>query len=237
MPPRMRKAPKPKQPSYERIERDNDPLGVYDVLDEMVREKRPELKEARIGLAWRYGLKRNKDGHLVLGKCKKVSDLDKQFAGYDIIVILNREAWQTLDEDQRRALMFHELCHAALSEDQNGNPKKDARGRQIYRIRKHDIEEFGEVVVQFGCYKLDLENFVRSAMNSKKPPRPTLFDEPEAEANSDKEKESEIVEPSANGHHLAEPSANGHAGARIASRTPRRPAPKSRAKAGKGRGR
>jgi hypothetical protein len=109
-----RKTPKPKPPSYERIDRKADPLEVYKVLDNVLDTYRAEdLREhkCRIALAWRYGLKRNKDGQLVLGKCKKVSELDKLYAEFDFVVILNSESYKTLSEAQRVALVHHEVCH------------------------------------------------------------------------------------------------------------------------------
>ncbi len=188
---RQRKTPKPKTPSYSRIDRDVDQSGVYPLLDDLVKRLRPDLVECRLALAWKNGWKKNKDGQLVLGKCKKVSELDKEYAHHDFIIILNKEAWAHLNDEQRRALLFHELCHAAIATDPNGNPKKDARNRQMYRVKKHDIEEFGEVIVHFGCYLDDIENFVRTAMNSPKPPAPTLFDEP-AVAEPVKERETHV---------------------------------------------
>ncbi len=173
---KQRKTAKAKLPSYERIDRKSDPQAVYDVLDAMVKKYKPELKaeDCRIALAWKFGWKRNKDGQLVLGKCKKVSDLDKQFQGFDFIIILNKEAWVELKADQQKALMHHELCHAAVAQDQNGNTKKDARNRTCFRVKKHDIEEFGDIIAAHGCYKADLEEFVKLAMRSKKPPQMEL---------------------------------------------------------------
>lgn len=170
----IRKTPKPKMPTYERIDPKSDPQEVYPLLADLRVKHKPELEEAKIALAWRHGWKRNKDGQLILGKCKKVSDLDKQFQGFDFIIILNKESWAELDDSQRKALLHHELCHAAVALDPNGNPKKDARGRQMFRVKKHDIEEFGEIVEHHGCYKQDLENFVLTALRSKRPPQPAL---------------------------------------------------------------
>lgn len=185
--PRMRKTPKPKRATYERIDREADKLGVYAVLDACLEEYRKDLTEEKcaVALAWRYGLKTNRDGQLVLGKCKKVSDLDKQFQGFDFIIILNSEAWAKLDDSQRRALMHHELCHAAISLDQNGNVKKDARERTMFRVRKHDVEEFGDVIAEHGCYKSDLSAFVLAAVNSKRPPQPSLPFPAEPSTNGD----------------------------------------------------
>jgi hypothetical protein len=225
---RMRKTAKPKTPTYERIDRTADRREVYPILDRLVEKRRPDLSEANIALAWRFGFKRNKDGQLVLGKCKKVSELDKQFQGHDFVIILNSEAWEHLSDEQREALVFHELCHAAIAEDQNGNPKKDARGRQVYRIKKHDIEEFGDVVALYGCYKQDLENFVATAMRSPKPPQRTLLDgleEPKPEGGADGKGEAAVAEPEA--------PAEGHA-AKVTRE--RRPVPKSHGKKSGGRG-
>lgn len=174
---RARKTPKPKPVTYERVDRQADSKGVYKVLDKCLKQYRSELRDedCRIAVAWRYGLKKNKDGQLVLGKCKKASDLDKQFSQFDFVVILNHEAWTSmLDDEQKEALMHHELMHIGISEDQNGNTKKDSRNRTMFRVRKHDIEEFADIVAQHGCYKADLEQFVIAALNSKVPLQPPL---------------------------------------------------------------
>ena len=49
--------------------------------------------------------------------------------------------------------------HAARKYDDKGEPVIDERGRPVYRMRKHDIEEFADVVARYGCYKADLESF------------------------------------------------------------------------------
>jgi hypothetical protein len=36
---------------------------------------------------------------------------------------------------------------------------RDERSRKCYRVRKHDIEEFSDVVARYGTYKRDLEMF------------------------------------------------------------------------------
>jgi hypothetical protein len=226
---RMRKTPKPKQPTCERIERDKDPLGVYERMDNLIERYKSDLKDARISIEWRYGWKRNKDGQLILGKFRKVGESDKQHHGYDFVMSLNREAWNLFTEEyQKSGLILHELCHGTIALDQNGNEKKDARGRQCFRPKKHDIEEHGLVIEVFGCYKQDLENFVATAMRSPKPPQRSLLDgleEPKAEG--DGKGEAAVAEPEA--------PAEGHA-AKVTRE--RRPVPKSQAKkSGRGKSR
>lgn len=167
-----RRSAKPKAVSYERIDPGDDPEGVHPLIRELAAAHHDHLSEARIGAAWRYRIKRDKDGLLVLGKCRKASDLDREFADLDFVVILNAEAWRHLTAAQRRALVDHELTHADVARDAAGEAKRDDRGRPVWRVRKHDLEEFRSVVERHGSYKADIEEFVRAAMSAG---RPSLF--------------------------------------------------------------
>lgn len=70
-----------------------------------------------------------------------------------------------MSDEQRRALLDHELCHAEVKlDDRTSEPVHDERGRKVYRMRKHDIEEFSAVVERNGIYKRDLEHFA-AALN------------------------------------------------------------------------
>src|SRR5260221_12219391 len=65
----------------------------YKLLDQARNKWHPELHEAHIALAWRKGLKPDVDGRLILGKCVKASDLGRELAEWDFIILLNREIW------------------------------------------------------------------------------------------------------------------------------------------------
>lgn len=232
-----RKTSKPKQKSYQRITRENDPMGVYAVLDEALGRYRRELKDedCRIALAWRFGWKRNKDGQLVLGKCQKVNELSKEYADFDFIIVFNHEAWKELDGEQRLALMHHELCHAAISTDPSGNARKDARGRTMFRVKHHDVEEFGDVIAVHGIYKQDLNEFCLAAIRSARPPQPALPGMgPEEAKGGDGAKTDPATEAPAVAGKI-EPSGNGHgkehageAKTMPAAARARRPVPASR---------
>lgn len=142
----------------------------YQILAAM-RKFHSDIDEAAIALAWRKNLKPDSDGHLVLGKCVKISDLQKEFAQYDFIILLNREVWEDSEftEEKKRALIDHELCHAAAVSDDDG-AKYDERHRRVFRTRKHDIEEFYAIVHRHGCYKRDLELFAEALMKKRKTP-------------------------------------------------------------------
>ena len=57
--------------------------------------------------------------------------------------------------------------------DKDGFKKRDERDRIVWRTRKHDIEEFFDVVRRHGCYKRDLVAFAEALMKKKIAP---LFD-------------------------------------------------------------
>ena len=158
---------KPKKVNFELIEEPSEP---YRILDEM-RRFHPAIADANIALAWRKELKPDKDGHLVLGKCIKATDLQREFSDYDFIILLNREVWEDSEftDEKKRALVDHELCHATVATDDDGE-KYDERGRKVWRVRKHDIEEFYAIINRHGCYKRDLELFAEAIMKKRKTP-------------------------------------------------------------------
>jgi hypothetical protein len=160
---------KPKAVNFELISEERHP-EIYDLLAEVRGESHEDIADAEIILAWRKALKVDKDGHLILGKCVKVSDLHKELAAYDFVILLNKEVWENPEFtiEKKKALLDHELCHAAPALDsETGEQKTDERGRPVWRIRKHDIEEFREVVERHGCYKADLEKFAEALIKSR----------------------------------------------------------------------
>lgn len=173
---------KPKTVNYELIpiSLDSEP---YRLLEDVRREWHDETIAAKVALAWRNHTNPDVDGRLVLGKCIRVTDLNKEFAGFDFIIVLNREVWMDLrfTREKKVALLDHEMCHAAAAFDEDGEPIRDERNRRVWRSRKHDIEEFRDVVARHGCYKKDLENFAEALLEKHANP---LFDQLPAEVVS-----------------------------------------------------
>lgn len=156
----------------------SDGLGreMYDMLHQLVDEHHSELIGASIALAWATKWKADPDGRLKLGVCKKVNDPERALMGHDFVVILNKDFWTnpTVEDWQRKALLDHELCHAQVKYDPDGEPVEDEKGRKVYRIRKHDVEEFSEIIARHGTYKKNLEDFAKALMRSKQ--RPLKFE-------------------------------------------------------------
>lgn len=161
--------PKPKKKrkvSYELI---ND-SGIHRMLKDVVRKWHPEIIDANIALVWQLGMKADADNHVTLGKARKQSDLLRELIDFDFIITINTEMWHRLSDAQRTALLDHECMHCTVALDENGEAKFDERGRPCWRVRKHDIEEFEDIVHRHGCYKKDLQDFAQAAIDSKKTP-------------------------------------------------------------------
>lgn len=159
--------PKPKSVAYRFIPPESE-VGehMYALLRTLVNEYHRDVIGARIALAWNVVWKPDVDGRVILGQCRKVSDLEREvneLLPYDFVIVLRKEFWQDpcVTDLQRRALLDHELCHAAVKLDEHGEPVVDERERTVYRIRKHDLEEFAEIAERYGCYKRDVEEFAK----------------------------------------------------------------------------
>lgn len=164
---------KPKKVNYELLPQDH---SAYVILSEIREESHEETLKARIALAWHKGLKADVDGHIVLGKCVKASDLQRELVNWDFVILLNWHVWNEPEFtlERKKALIDHEMCHAECSYDKDGEPKVDSKGRRVWRIRKHDLEEFQAIVERHGVWKKDLERFAEAIIRKKK--KPSLFE-------------------------------------------------------------
>jgi hypothetical protein len=153
------------------IDRKQDP-DLYALMDQLIEAHHADLRTAKIALAWRFGWKPDPDGRLQLGQFRKAADLDRQLHGYDAAILLNFEAWGAAEfgKEHQAALLDHELCHGALAMDENGEAKQDEDGRMVYRVRKHDVEEFVCIIERHGIWKRDLQAFAEAALEAQDHP-------------------------------------------------------------------
>jgi hypothetical protein len=153
-----------KKVPYKLIDRNENP-EVYELMDELIAAHHPDLAsaDARIALAWRLGWKPS-SGKLKLGMCRLAADIDAALHGYDFIILLNSEVWKEFSDTQRRALLDHELCHAGVCKDKEGEIKQDENSRAVFGLVKHDLEEFVCIVERYGCYLQDIEVFAKAAL-------------------------------------------------------------------------
>lgn len=153
----------------------------YRIMEQLLEKNHGHLSDASIAIAWRLGWRPDVDGHVRLGQCRKRGDLDRELDGFDFVILLNEEYWKGLNDDQKRAIIDHELCHAQIVRDADGEAKRDDRGRLVCRIRKHDVEEFRDIVERHGLYTADLAEIAQAAINDAQ--RPLLNPKPSSNGN------------------------------------------------------
>lgn len=149
-----------------------DGAVLYRWLSELLDSHHQDVRTASFALAWHTGWKPDDDHHLTLGQCRKSSDLEREIqdaAAYDFVILLNQNFWldPLVTDTQRRAVLDHELCHAAVKLGDDGTPAIDEWGRVTYRLRKHDLEEFSAIAARYGCWKRDIEAFAKSLASAR----------------------------------------------------------------------
>lgn len=167
---------KPKQVAYEFI----DPTSVgghpiYSLLTTLVSAHHEDIAAARIALAWNLNWGPDADGRVKVGMCRRASDLDRELAAFDFVILLRRSFWldSRVTDEQRTAVLDHELTHCAVVIDKRTDePAIDERGRKIYRLRRHDIEEFSSIVARYGAYTADIERLAAALRESQVPFKP-----------------------------------------------------------------
>lgn len=70
------------------------------------------------------------------------------------LIVVWQRAWEELKPQQREALIYHELLHANVEFDSDGQPKLGLVG--------HDIEEFDDVVRRYGVWLEDIADFAEA---------------------------------------------------------------------------
>jgi len=82
------------------------------------------------------------------GKIQKPGGVWRFLSDYDYVVLVHKASWDSFNERQRKALIYHELLHITYKTDKNG--------KKHWKIRKHDIEEFMDVIREFGAWSPEL---------------------------------------------------------------------------------
>ncbi len=132
------------------------PDEVVAIVEHMIDLYHEHLKTARIGLMFRDEAP-IRDGYVVYGEARKVSDLLKPFVPYDFLIWFAEDRWELLIERQKQALADHELTHCYWD------------GAKA-SIRRHDINEFLCIIERHGfwwpndAYVRRVQEVVQTAM-------------------------------------------------------------------------
>lgn len=122
----------------------------YQIMEEIIATDRKDLVAVKIGIAWHTGWRPDADNVRTHGKCQKRSDLDRSLDTYDAIIILSETSWLAFTGSDKVRLITHELEHIQLASDKNGEPLIDDKGRQVIRMKRHDVADFASIIQKFG---------------------------------------------------------------------------------------
>ena len=70
----------------------------------------------------------------------------------ELVLVVARAVWRTLDQGQRFALLDHEFCHVVQRVDEK-------TGEVSYGMRSHDLEEFHAVARCHGPWRDSIVEF------------------------------------------------------------------------------
>jgi len=85
-----------------------------------------------------------------LGKCSKATGKWKHLTGVDYVIEVWAGFWKTSTQTQKQALLYHELLHVDFKEDED-------TGEITWKLRKHEVEEFIDVVKKYGPWNDSLK--------------------------------------------------------------------------------
>lgn len=134
--------------------------AVKAIATHLIDEYHRDLADVRIEYVFRDKASKSK-GKVTLGSARRVSGLNAWLAGdrdevsgEDFFVIeVAEDEWAELSDEQRIALVDHELHHCVYDTNDFGEP--------ALSIAPHDVEEFAAVIRRHGLWKPDVEHFGR----------------------------------------------------------------------------
>ena len=115
--------------------------AVYALKVELLNEFHSDLRNAEIKCLF-YDKPKKRAGKIILGTAEAVSAKFNYLTGIDFIISIFKDAWDIMVEEQRKALLDHEMMHMFVGEDKDGNV--------IYKIVPHDIEDFADILNRYG---------------------------------------------------------------------------------------
>lgn len=133
--------PKPKPVNWQIIENDEE---LYDFVQELIDKYHGGDKDiGGVGinfvLMWKHNVKQDQDDYIVLADVTKSSDQARELRPHDVVIGINKVAWELLDATQRRVVIDSQLERIAVCLDKNDDPREDDRSRNIFRLRRLEV--------------------------------------------------------------------------------------------------
>ncbi len=149
----------------------NDGASIYN-------PEHRHLDQARIGALW-TNVSNSKNGRVIVGQCelgdpmamgrwakaKARIQVEQWFGSIpDFILTFDAAYADQCSDVEWRALVEHELLHAAQDRDAFGAPKfSPSTGKPVWAMRGHDVQEFTSIVRRYGADAAHVREFVAAA--------------------------------------------------------------------------
>lgn len=98
------------------------------LAESIIDEHHPHLKDAKQQIVFYLREGNSKWA----GKAKKCTAFERHMTDYMLFVFINKTAWKTMPEEQRAALVDHELCHFTREEWEEPDPKDQSKWVTVY---------------------------------------------------------------------------------------------------------
>lgn len=149
---------------------------VFDSIERMRSKYHSELNEFEVTIGvlqvdrrkgddgeWIDGPLLSLHGYEAVATIRITSHLERLMDVPDAILTVNGERWRDLTDEQRDALIDHELEHLEIVRDGENTPLYDDNNRVRLRCRKHDWQMggFHSVVRRHGTHAIEAEAVAR----------------------------------------------------------------------------
>lgn len=112
---------------------------LKDIAEKVISAENMELSPATV----EYLLVYPNISKVVAGRCVRSGKELRFFSGYDYLIEISGQLWDALDDSVRYVLLHHELMHIMPV-------MNDKTGEWKFELRKHDIEDFSNIIKKHG---------------------------------------------------------------------------------------
>ena len=126
----------------------DEAITVAELAKPIIAQYHTHLINARIGYIYK-NKPMKKCGRTIFATVEKCSVKAKALCNisggeaYDFVIVINYKDWNALTDEQRVAVLDHELCHCKIEEDEDTSEAK-------FVLEPHDISEFSGVLDRRG---------------------------------------------------------------------------------------
>lgn len=161
-------------------------MPEYEISSEVEAVARPlieanhrHLLTARITFLFRDREWKTPEHRTILGRAAKRNELDKVLSEReeDFIVIIAKPTWDGMNDEEKRQVVDHELCHCGVFLSNSGARK--------WILRKHPIEDFPENLARFEFRRRQLGELIENPPPPIVSPAPRRRISPASETTTD----------------------------------------------------